>query len=179
MGQPKLLLEWQGKTLVRRAAETALASGAPTVVVVSGPRDAEMRTELSDLPVSVVHNPEYASGMSTSLRAGVAALPDSATGAIIMLGDQPLLSSLVLCDLATELETTDAIIVQPRYGGTPGNPVGFSRSLYPELQMQQGDQGARDLVRARRADVRYVDFDDAALQRDIDTPEDFEALSRV
>jgi molybdenum cofactor cytidylyltransferase len=147
------------------------------VVVVSGPRDTEMRAELADLPVLVVHNPEYASGMSTSLRAGVAALPDSARGAIIMLGDQPLLSSLVLCDLATELEAPDALIVQPRYGGTPGNPVGFSRSLFPELQMQQGDQGARDLVRARRTEVRYVDFGDASLQCDIDTPEDFEALT--
>jgi molybdenum cofactor cytidylyltransferase len=178
MGQPKLLLEWQGKTLVRRAAEVALASGAAPVVLVTGPRDAEMRTELADLQVDVVHNPAYAQGMSTSLRAGVSALPDSAAGAIIMLSDQPLLSSSVISDLASALSESGSVIVQPRYAGTPGNPVGFSRALFKELQNQEGDQGARELVRARRSDVHYVDFDDASLQRDIDTPEDFEALSR-
>ena len=75
MGQPKLLLEWQGQTLVRRAAEVAVASGATPVVLVTGPRDAEMRTELADLQVDVVHNPAYAQGMSTSLRAHAEATP--------------------------------------------------------------------------------------------------------
>lgn len=178
MGQPKLLLEWQGKTLVRRAAETALESGASPIVVVTGPRDQEMRRELAGLRVTVEHNPEYARGMSTSLRTGVAALPETVAGAIIMLSDQPLLSSDVLAKLAAALAQPDVLIVQLRYGGSPGNPVGFARALFPELQSQQGDQGARELVRARRADIRYVDFEDVALQRDIDTPEDFEALNR-
>jgi molybdenum cofactor cytidylyltransferase len=178
MGLPKLLLEWQGKKLVRRAAETAMESGASPVILVSGPYDSEMRRELADSPVRVVHNPDYALGMSTSLRTGIAALPDDVAGAIVMLSDQPLVSSDVLVKLASTLDEHDALIVQPRYGGTPGNPVGFKRSLFPELRSQQGDQGARELIRARRADIRYVDFDDAALQQDIDTPEDFEALSR-
>lgn len=178
MGQPKLLLEWQGKTLVRRAAETALNSGASPVVLVTGPRDAEMRSELADLPMTLVHNPAYADGMSTSLRTGIAALPDSTKGVIVMLSDQPLLSDNVVKALISALAEPEAVIVQPRYGGAPGNPVGFSHALFDELQAQQGDQGARELVRSRRADVRYVDFDDATLQRDIDTPEDFEALSR-
>jgi molybdenum cofactor cytidylyltransferase len=178
MGQPKLLLEWQGKTLVRRAVETAIESGASPVILVTGPRDQEMRRDVSDLPVTVAHNPEYAQGMSTSLRTGIATLPDTADGAIIMLSDQPLLSSDVLARLATALAQPGALIVQPRYGGTPGNPVGFTRALFPELMSQQGDQGARELIRARHGEIRYVDFEDAALQRDIDTPEDFEALSR-
>jgi molybdenum cofactor cytidylyltransferase len=178
MGQPKLLLEWQGKTLVRRAADTAVESGASPVVVVTGPRDQEMRHELEDLPVTVVHNPDYADGMSTSLRAGVAALPELVTGAIVMLSDQPFVSAEVMERLAAELAGSNALIVQPRYDGAPGNPVGFKRSLFAELQTQQGDQGARELLRARRSDIRYVDFDNAALQQDIDTPEDFEALSR-
>jgi molybdenum cofactor cytidylyltransferase len=178
MGQPKLLLEWQGKTLVRRAAETATESGAAPVILVSGPYDAEMRRELADLPVRVVHNPDYATGMSTSLRAGVAALPDDVAGAIVMLSDQPLVSSDVLVKLASNLVEQEALIVQPRYDGAPGNPVGFNRGLFAELQSQHGDQGARELLRARRSDICYVDFDNAALQQDIDTAEDFEALRR-
>ncbi len=179
MGKPKLLLEWRGKTLVRRAAETALESGASPVVVVTGPQDQEMRRELSDLHVTVAHNPIYAQGMSTSLRTGIAALPTDTAGVIIMLSDQPLLSSDVVARLATELTRPEVLIVQQRYGGSPGNPVGFTRALFPELQSQEGDQGARALVQARRVDIHYVDFDDGALQRDIDTPEDFEALSRA
>jgi molybdenum cofactor cytidylyltransferase len=178
MGQPKLLLEWQGKTLVRRAAETAIESGAAPVILVSGPYDTEMRRELAGLPMTVVHNPDYAAGMSTSLRTGIAALSDDVAGAIVMLSDQPLVSSDVLVELASNLGDPEALIVQPRYDGKPGNPVGFNRGLFRELQSQVGDQGAREMLRARRSDIRYVDFDNAALQQDIDTPEDFEALRR-
>jgi molybdenum cofactor cytidylyltransferase len=178
MGRPKLLLEWRGKTLVRRAVETAIQTGVSPIVLVTGPRDREMRDEIVDLPVIVAHNPDYARGMSTSLNVGVAALPDETAGVIIMLSDQPLLSRDVLARLVVSLAQPDALIVQPRYGGTPGNPVGFKRALFAELQSQQGDQGARELIRDHHEDVRYVDFEDPALQRDIDTPEDFEALSR-
>ncbi|MFN0072537.1 MAG: NTP transferase domain-containing protein [Chloroflexota bacterium] len=179
MGRPKLLLEWAGKTLVRRAAETALDSGATQVILVSGPRDTEMRAELADLPVMVVHNPDYAEGMSTSLRAGLSAVSPDAEGAIIMLSDQPLLSSSVVCRLAATLRGSDALIVQPRYGGAPGNPVGFHRSLFDALRSQSGDQGARALLRRRQADIDYIDIDDAEMQQDIDTPEDFASLNQA
>ena len=93
-----------------------------------------------------------------------------------MLGDQPLLSVEVLQRLMNALRAPGTRIVQPRYAGTPGNPVGFHRTLFPALVTQQGDQGARALIRAHRDEVCYVDFDDEHYQRDIDTPEDYAAI---
>lgn len=176
MGQPKLLLEWQGKSLVRRAAELALASGADSVTLVTGPRDAEMRQELQDLPVQVVNNPSFAEGMSTSLRVGIDTLGYETDVVLVMLADQPLMTLDVVQRLLQTLRTVDALIVQPRYAGVPGNPVGFQRALFADLMAQNGDQGARQIVRQHRDEIHFVDFAESAHQRDIDTPEDYEML---
>jgi len=176
MGQAKLLLEWNGKSLVRRAAELALASGADSVTLVTGPRDAEMRQELEGLPVRLVNNPDFAEGMSTSLRVGISALGSNVDGVLIMLADQPLVTIGVVQKLLRSLRISDASIIQPRYAGEPGNPVGFQRELFADLIAQSGDQGARQIVRQHRDEVQYVDFAESVHQRDIDTPEDYAML---
>lgn len=176
MGRPKLLLDWRGRPLVHHATEIAVESGASPVIVVTGPRDAEMRAILADLPVTVAHNPDYAEGMSTSLRTGIQHLPTDVEGTLIMLGDQPLLTPAILGALMLALAEPGRLIVQPRYAGVPGNPVGFARTLFADLCIQRGDQGARDLIRTRRTDVYYVDFESAQPQLDVDTPEDYAAI---
>lgn len=177
MGQPKLLLRWQGTSLVRHAVKTAVEGGGEPVIVVTGPRHAEMRHEVHDLAVHVVHNPDYAAGMSTSLRSGLAALPEESAAALIMLADQPLITPSVVQALIGSYRETGAVIVQPRYAGQPGNPVLFDRSVFPELMEQSGDQGGREVVRCHRDGVQYVDFDRDDFQRDVDTPDDYAALS--
>lgn len=177
MGRPKLLLEWQGRTLLKRVVETALASGLQEITVVTGPETQRMADELTDLPVRLVENPDYAQGMSTSLRAGLAGLSDEIAAALILLADQPLVTVDVIRALIDEYDRTGGPIVQPVYGDQPGNPVLFDRSLFGELQAQQGDQGGREVVRRRREQVRRVQFEDASFQQDVDTPADYEALA--
>ena len=90
MGGPnKLVAEIGGKPLVRIAAEQALASRAKPVIVVTGHQRERVEAALAGLPVRLVHNPDFADGLGTSLRAGIAAVPADADGAIVCLGDMP------------------------------------------------------------------------------------------
>ena len=87
-----MLQDFRGKPLVRHAAEAALASGASQVISVTGHQEMQVRAALAGLPLVPVHNPDYAGGLATSLKAGVSAVPESAKAAIVMLGDMPLVS---------------------------------------------------------------------------------------
>src|ERR1041384_940582 len=100
MGSPKQLLPFRGQTLIRRAAEAALASSCDRVAVVIGSHASQMRRELEDLPVSVVENQNWQTGMSSSIRAGLDDLHvDDLDGALIMLCDQPFVTADILNNL--------------------------------------------------------------------------------
>jgi molybdenum cofactor cytidylyltransferase len=176
MGQPKQLLDWDGRPLVRAAADVALAAKLDPIVVVVGYAQAKVEQALAGLPLRLVANPDYAAGQSTSLRAGIEALGQAADAAVVLLGDQPFITAAIVERLVEEWHSSGAVIVAPAYAGQRGNPVLFARAIFPELLAIQGDQGARAVLAADRARVRLVAFDDARPLADIDTPEDYERL---
>ena len=173
--EPKLLAEFDGKALVRHAVETALGADLPTMVVL-GHRGADIRAALADLPVTYVSNDAYADGLSTSLKAGFAALPLGAEAAIVLLGDMPMLDRELLRQLiATWVQAGQPSAVIPVAEGRRGNPVLLSRRLAPDIATLTGDSGAGPLLRSV-ADVVEMPVETPGVLIDIDTPD---ALARL
>lgn len=167
--EPKLLADLGGRPLVRHAAEAACASGLGPVVAVLGAHASAVRAALADLDLRMVENPLYAEGLSTSLRAGLAALPETCAGAVVMLGDMPRVAPSLLRRLAETFDATAAAIV-PVWSGRRGNPVLLNRDrLAADLDGLTGDRGAAALLRGRPDVVEIVG--EAGTNLDIDTPE--------
>ena len=173
---PKMLAELDGKPLVRHAVEAALGASVNAVIVVVGHREAEVRQALGGLPVTFVANPDYADGLSTSLRAGFAMRPEEAEACVIMLGDMPrVTSSLVDGLVAAWREAGRPAAALPVQNGRRGNPVLLSVGLAGEIAELTGDVGAGPLLRTRQ-DVLEWAVEDPAVALDVDTPD---ALARL
>jgi molybdenum cofactor cytidylyltransferase len=179
MGQPKQLLDWDGRPLVRVVAEHALAARLDCVLVVVGAAGDRVAAALADLPVELVENPAYDEGQSTSLRAGIAALGRDIGAALVLLGDQPFVSPEIMERIVDEWRASGAAIVAPVYRGQRGNPVLFAHTVFGELLAIEGDQGARAILFANPARVRTIAFDDDRPLADIDTPEDYKRLQSM
>jgi molybdenum cofactor cytidylyltransferase len=177
MGGPnKLLAEIKGKPLVRIAAEEALASRADPVVVVTGHERERVEVALAGLDVRLAHNPDFAQGLSTSLKAGIAAVPLEADGVIVCLGDMPQVRAQLIDRLIAAFDPAGgALIVVPTIAGKRGNPVVWSRRFFPELIALEGDVGARHVIGNYGEAVVEVAAETAALV-DVDTPEALSAL---
>jgi molybdenum cofactor cytidylyltransferase len=176
MGRPKQLLDWDGRPLVRVAAEVALAAQLSPVLAVVGSAQTEVAAGLAGLPLQIVPNPDYVAGQSTSLRTGIAALPPEVAAMVVLLGDQPFVTAAIVARLVAEWRASAYPIVAPIYAGQRGNPVLFAREIFPELLAIQGDRGARAVLAANPARIRPVLFDDPRPLADIDTPDDYERL---
>lgn len=175
MGRPKQLLPYQGRTLLRHAAETAVASGCAPLVLVTGAVHAALAAEVSGLPVRVVHNPAWETGMASSIRTGLAAVAEAQPSAcLIMLSDQPLVTPELLRQLVAQQQQTQAPVVAAAYGDTLGVPAVFAKSLIPSLLQLHGQQGANRLIASLGAAVGRVAFPAGLL--DVDTPEQYAAL---
>jgi molybdenum cofactor cytidylyltransferase len=173
----KLIAEIGGKPLVRIAAEQALASRASPVIVVTGHQREKVEAALDGLPVRLVHNPDYAEGLGTSLKAGIAAVPAEADGAIVCLGDMPQVDSALIDKLIAAFDPErGALVVVPSIGGRRGNPVLWSRRFFPDLMAVQGDIGARHLIGAYAEAVVEVPVAGEAALIDVDTPESLSAV---
>ncbi|WP_245261914.1 NTP transferase domain-containing protein [Ancylobacter sp. FA202] len=173
----KLTLPLGGVPLVRRVVETALAARARPVIVVTGHEADAVRAALAGLDVTFAHNQDFAQGLSTSLKAGVAALPKEVERVVVMLGDMPMVEpSLVDC-LADALDPARGrLAAVPVAEGRQGNPVALARALFPALKTLAGDVGARQIL-AQNADfVVEVPVEGESAFLDIDTHEDLEAL---
>jgi molybdenum cofactor cytidylyltransferase len=170
MGGPnKLLARLDGRPLVRGVVEAALAVARP-VVVVTGHQAEALRGALSGLDVRFVHNPDYADGLSTSLKVGIAALPPDVDGAFVCLGDMPGITAEPLKRIAAAFEPGRASIVVPTSAGKRGNPVLWDRQHFPALLTVTGDVGARHLIGENADSVAEVEIGPAAAL-DLDTPE--------
>jgi molybdenum cofactor cytidylyltransferase len=173
-GQPKMLLPWRGKTLIRQVAETALAAGLNPLVVVTGAVDLPVREVLAGLPVIIVHNAEWQQGQSTSIRTGIGALPNNAGAAAFLLADQPFVTAELLGELVRRYHATLAPVTAPRVNGKRSNPVLFDRDLFPDLMALEGDTGGRAIL--GKNPIEYVEWSDERLLLDIDNPEDYDRL---
>jgi molybdenum cofactor cytidylyltransferase len=178
MGGPnKLLEEVNGRPLVRHVAEHVLASRAKPVIVVTGHQKERVERALAGLPVTFVHNPDFAEGLSTSLKTGIAAVPPDADGAIVCLGDMPQVTAKLIDRLIAAFDPErGALVVIPTIVGKRGNPVLWSRRFFPDLAAVEGDVGARHLIGNYAEAVAEVPLDDAGALTDVDTPEALIAL---
>ncbi|MCS0496009.1 molybdopterin-binding/glycosyltransferase family 2 protein [Ancylobacter sp. MQZ15Z-1] len=173
----KLTATVNGEPLVRRAVRAALASKQRPVVVVTGHEAEEVRRALAGLDVKFVHNPDFADGLSTSLKAGIAALPPKASGAVVTLADMPKVDAGLIDRLAEALDDeAGTLVAVPVAEGRRGNPVAWSARLFPELAALSGDIGARHLIAAHAEAVAEVPVEGDAAFADIDTREELEAL---
>jgi molybdenum cofactor cytidylyltransferase len=173
MGGPnKLLEEINGKPLVRIATEQVLASRARPVIVVTGHQTERVERALAGLSVTFVHNPDFADGLSTSLKAGVAAMPQEADGAVVALGDMPQVTPALIDRLIGAFDPErGALVAIPTIEGKRGNPVLWARRFFPDLMAVEGDVGARHLIGGYGEAVVEVPVEDAAALTDVDTPE--------
>jgi molybdenum cofactor cytidylyltransferase len=174
----KLLLpDRRGKPMIARLVDNLLASPARPVIVVVGHRAEEVRAALAGRPVTFVTAPDYAEGLAASLRAGIAAVPEAAAGAIVCLGDMPLITARIIERLIEAYDPDEGRrIVVPVRGGRQGNPILWDRRFFPEILALTGDVGARPLLARHLEEVAEVEIDDDAIFRDFDTVESLAAL---
>jgi molybdenum cofactor cytidylyltransferase len=168
----KLLIEIDGKPMVRRVAETVLASSASPVVAVLGHERDRVRAAFGGTKVRCIYNPDFAGGISTSLRRGLATLPDDIDGVLVCLGDMPLLGTGEIERLIAAFNPTEGrAIIVPTRRGKRGNPVLWARRFFPEMQDIAGDVGARHLIGAYPEAVVEIEMAGEGVVLDIDTPE--------
>jgi len=176
-GAPKPLLPWGGTTLLDHVVGQARASQATQTVVVVGHQAERMAQALAhrqvDERVQIAYNEEWEVGLSTSVRTGLRALPDSVSAALFLLADQPGITAELINAVIRRYRETLAPIVAPRHRGHRGNPVLFDRSLFGDLMKLEGDRGGRALIERHTTEVEWVEARPEALA-DVDTPTDYE-----
>jgi molybdenum cofactor cytidylyltransferase len=173
----KLLTEVEGQTMIARAVDAALASQAGPVLVVTGHDGTRVRQALAGRDVRIVENPDYADGLSASVRAGIAALPGDIDGAVFLLGDMPRVTSAHIDRLIAAFNPDEGrAICVPTSRAKRGNPVLWSARFFPEMRTLEGDTGARGLLRAHAEQVCEVEMPDDGVLLDIDTPDALAAL---
>jgi molybdenum cofactor cytidylyltransferase len=171
MGSNKLLEPLGGVPLVRRVAEAAIEAKLEPVVVVTGHDGAAVGATLDGLSVRLVENPDFADGLSTSLKVGIGSLPQGLDGAMILLGDMPLVTASLLRRLVAAFEAEPGgLAAVPLHEGEWGNPVILAPALFGDVQGLSGDTGARGLLESRRDMVIEVPVSDDAVVVDVDTP---------
>lgn len=175
MGRPKALVEVDGEPLVLRALRALIDGGLAPVVVVLGARAADVRAVLPR-GVDALEAPDWADGMGSSLRAGLAALDGRAEAAVVHLVDLPGVPAAAVARLAAVAGPD--VLARAAYGGRPGHPVLLGRAHWPAVRAAAvGDAGARGYL-AGRTDVRMVECGDLAVPDDVDTPEQLAAFTR-
>lgn len=181
MGAHKLLLSLGGRPLVTYAVAAACASTAEPIVVVLGRDSGAVRAALPPGRYMTAENPDYASGMASSLRIGLRALREAAgevglAGALIALADQPLAGADLFDALLRAAAASTDAIVAASYSGKRGNPVVFPATLFAELEQVEGDEGGRRVIARHRELLRVVEWLDPRAALDVDRREDYERV---
>jgi len=172
MGANKMLAEIDGRPMVARTAQRLLASRARPIIAVLGNQADEVDAALGKLPVERVRNPDFADGLSTSLKRGLDALPADIDGIVVCLGDMPLIAGRDIERLIAAFNPLEGrAIVVPTRRGRRGNPILWSRQFFAEMMTLSGDQGARRLIEEHADLVAEIEMDSDAILIDIDTPE--------
>jgi molybdenum cofactor cytidylyltransferase len=171
-GQPKALLKFRRKTFLEHVLSAVRDSGITTTVVVVGHHQKEIRAAFAS--TYLVFNPDYEQGMSTSVQAGIRALPAGVQGAGVFLVDHPLIDVQTVQKLTEKL--TPQTIVLPVHKGRRGHPVFFGAGLFDEILALGADQGLNTVVRADPSRITEIAVEDVGVLSDIDTREQFENL---
>lgn len=178
-GSPKQLLQFQGKTLLCRAVETAVESIFKPVVVVLGANFERAKAEIEDLPVEIVFNEDWQSGLSSSIKTGIENLLQIApnvAASVMTLADQPFITANHLNLFAEKFERSKNTIIAAEYNETLGVPALFSRNIFEDFNELSGDKGAKPIIEKHRESLATIILPEAAF--DIDTPQDFLKLKQ-
>lgn len=180
LGGGKLLLPWKGRPLLAHTLQAVIDSGATaSITVVLGHEAEKVREAIGrEFPgedVAIVENDAWREGQSTSLRAGLSALPD-VDAVLIALGDQPTLRPETLRLLTLRHAREKPLATAPTYRGRRGNPVILSKALFEDARAVRGDKGARGILAELGDRLLLAPVDDAGVVLDIDTPEAYAAL---
>ncbi len=183
-GKHKLLLPLGDRPVLAHVVETILASQARPLIVVAGYQAEQIRTLLTPYAptLTLVENFDYQQGMSTSLRKGIATVitaHPTVNGALIVLGDQPLMTPQILDSMIEAKQATGKRIITARYSGKRGNPTLFDASLFPELLEMTGDEGGRKVLERYRQEIAMVDIDNEMANYDVDTWEAYQQVVRI
>ncbi len=176
-GQNKLLAELGDAPMINHVVRSAVESDACQVIVVTGHEAELVQKSLENYRAEIVFNPDYVSGMASSLRIGIQAVAREMDGALILLGDMPLVGNAQINQLITEFDpATERDIVVPYKDGRRGNPVLWSARYFPVLKALTGDTGGRGLIIENIANVRDVPVIDDAVFTDFDTTDSLSYL---
>jgi molybdenum cofactor cytidylyltransferase len=171
-GANKLLTPIHGKPLVGHVVDAALQSSCDRVVVVTGHMQAELAEALAGRPLTLTHNPDFADGLASSLKAGLAAVPADADGVLVLLGDMPDVDRRLIDRMIAAFSPADRrSIVVPVADGRRGNPVLWSSAFIAEMRELAGDTGARALIDRHADQVAEIAVEHRGPLTDIDTPE--------
>ena len=172
----KLLVPVDGKPLLLHTVEAALASKASDIVVITGHEQDDVEAIVEGTSVRLVHNPDYARGLSTSLKAGIQALPSATDAAIVCLGDMPEIDAALLDRLIDAFDAAAGqTIVVPTHAGKRGNPVLWGSAHFPAMATLDGDVGARHLIGQNPEALVEIPFETGGSLIDIDTPQALDA----
>jgi molybdenum cofactor cytidylyltransferase len=172
MGYPKPLLKIGDRTFIEHIAGTMLAV-VPRLMIVLGANSGRVRAAIpDDARITIVENPNYARGQLSSLKVGLRAIQPHAAGALVHLGDHPMVRVETFQAIVDSYDRTGKRIVIARHNGHRGHPVIFDRELFAELQSCPEEEGARHVVNADASRVAYVDLSDPGINLDLDTPSD-------
>ena len=172
MGYPKPLLEIGSRTFIEQIAETMLAV-VPRLVIVIGAHRERVRAAIpSDKRIAIAENPNYSRGQLSSLKVGLGVVQPDSAGALVHLGDHPMVRAETFRAVVDSYNRTGKAIVIARHDGRRGHPVIFDRALFGELMSAPEEEGARYVVNADASRVTYVDLDDPGINLDLDTPSD-------
>ncbi|MEX1138184.1 MAG: nucleotidyltransferase family protein [Bacteroidota bacterium] len=174
LGSPKQLLLYRGTSLIRHLAKIALDSRANKVSIVIGANAPEIRAEVARLPLSVINNPRWQEGMSSSIHAAVSTVGPDAAAILFLLSDQPLVSTPILNALIDSFKEYPDRIAACTYSNTLGVPALFPRSFFPDLAALTGDGGAKTVILKNSSSVTPIPFPEGAI--DIDSLSDLKKL---
>jgi molybdenum cofactor cytidylyltransferase len=176
LGVPKQLLKFRGETLLRRIASESLASLCNSVIVVLGENSGKFKSELENLDVFIVENPNWQNGMGSSVKAGLEKLLEmnqTADAVVLTVCDQPFVTAFTINKLIETFQTSKAQIVASEYQTTLGVPALFSRKFFPQMQILESG-GAKKIIYESPDETTSIYFPEGAI--DIDTTDDYEKL---
>jgi molybdenum cofactor cytidylyltransferase len=176
MGRPKMVLPWNGSTVIGKVVSTLLLAGVNEVVVVTGGSHNLVEHALAQKPIKCVFNPEYSNGeMLTSLKIGLSHMPINVEAALIVLGDQPAIEEQVVRNVIGKYRSEKAQLIVPSYKMRRGHPWLVSRELWPQILEIFPPETLRDFIQVNAAHIHYLNVDTPSILQDLDTPEDYQS----
>jgi len=174
MGVQKLLLPFGDKTVIAYIVDQLLASTVDEVHVIVGHQAEHISRELSGRAISIVKNPIYKSGMLSSVRCGLQNLPEKYRAVMVVLGDQPSVTTGLIDQMLQSFATTEKSILVPLYKGRRGHPILFSSLYRDEILTQYGNVGLRGLLHSHSDDIFELEVPTSSVLCDMDYPEDYQ-----